>query len=432
MIKVKHYLLLPFIFLLFNFPLFAISVQNRVLENPFPSEFNLNNFPKEKNLENYNIDDLNHTKISLITIAPGKEIYSWFGHSALMVEQSDTVSIIYDYGVFSFNSQDFYKNFIQGKMYYMLLPSYSESRLEGPIDEDRTIKKLILNISNDKKIDIINYLNYNAQSQNNTYLYDFYDDNCATRIRDIINWITDNDFKTWAQKESFFDTFRSLSSAGLDRSLFVNWVLNSFLGNKCDLKITTWQKMFLPEYLESSIKEYGKIDTEEIYLYKSNSSSVFDTNKSSNHIILYCLVGFVLGCISLFLKVLKQDYNNLLYGIFNSIIILFLLIISSCIFYLTLFSHIQPAWYNENIYFLNPIVFSILFILSLNTLSRKKRSTIKLILFEKASMIYCCYLFLILIFKALFTNITYQNNIIIILPLFIYFFIHSFIFRTTR
>ncbi len=432
MIKVKHYILLPIIFLLFNFPLLAFSAQNRVLENPFPSERNLNNFSKEKSLDNYSLEELDNTKVSLITIAPGKEIYSWFGHSALMVEQSDNVSIIYDYGVFNFNSEDFYKNFIQGKMYYLLLPSYSESRLEGPIDEDRTITKLILNVSNIKKIDIINYLNFNAKSGNNIYLYDFYEDNCATRIRDIINWITDNDFKTWAQKESFFDTYRSLSSTGLDSSLFVNWVLNSFLGNKCDSKITTWQKMFLPEYLESAIKEYGKIDTQEIYLYKSKTSSVFEKEKSSNHIIFYCLFGFILGSISLFFKVLKQDYDNCLFGIFNSLVILFLLIVSSCIFYLTLFSHIQPAWNNENIYVLNPFIFFIMLILSLNTLSRKKRSTIKLIIFEKASMIYCGYLFVVLIFKALLTNLVYQNNIIIILPIFIYFFIHSFIFRTTR
>jgi len=155
MIKVKHYILLPFIFLIFNFPLFAFSAQNRVLENPFPSELNLKNFSKEKSLDNYDIQDLNNTKISLITIAPGKEIYSWFGHSALMVEQNDNVSIIYDYGIFSFNSEDFYKNFIQGKMYYLLLPSYSKARLEAPMDEDRTITKLVLNISNVKKIDII-------------------------------------------------------------------------------------------------------------------------------------------------------------------------------------------------------------------------------------------------------------------------------------
>jgi len=432
MIKVKHYILLPFIFLIFNFPLFAFSAQNRVLENPFPSELNLKNFSKEKSLDNYDIQDLNNTKISLITIAPGKEIYSWFGHSALMVEQNDNVSIIYDYGIFSFNSEDFYKNFIQGKMYYLLLPSYSKARLEAPMDEDRTITKLVLNISNVKKIDIINFLNYNAKSDNNTYLYDFYDDNCATRIRDIINWITDDDFKNWAQKESFFDTYRSLSSEVLDSSLFVNWVLNSFLGNKCDSRITIWQKMFLPEYLESSIKEYGKIGTEEIYLYKTNSSSVFETKKSSNHIIFYCIFGFILGSISLFFKGLKQNNENLLFGIFNSVIILFLLIVSTCIFYLTIFSHIQPAWYNENIYILNPFIFFILFILSLMTLSRKNRSTFYLIIFENASMIYSGYLISILILKSLLTNIVYQNNIIIILPIFIYFFVQSFIFRTSR
>jgi hypothetical protein len=433
MTKVKQIAILLIISLFPLATLSSISLQKTQLPNPFPSEENLQNFEKTTNLDQFDKEALDNIEISLITIAPADPIYSWFGHSAILVQQDENTSIIYDYGIFSFNSENFYKNFLQGKMYYLLLPSYAENRMEIPIEENRTVTKVKLNIADEKKVDIINFLNYNARSENNTYLYDFYVDNCATRIRDIVNWITDGDFEDWAKEQYTPYTYRILSTEELDRSLFVNWVLNSFLGKNCDINITTWEAMFAPQYLEQAFLDYEKLNPEASVVYQTDDSTTFDkVSSKSLHLLFYTLISVFLSIIALVLKKLKQDKKWRLYGIYNSIIIFFLLIVSLGITYLTLFSHIQPAWYNENIFFLNPVIVLILFYYSLNTLHKKKKSTRRLMKFEKVSFIYSIYLLIFIIAKNIFSNVLFQQNYIILVPLFIFFFIQSFILNTKR
>ncbi len=433
MTKVKQIAILLFISSFFIVSLFSISLQKTPLPNPFPSEENLQNFEKTISVEQYDKESLDNIEISLITISPADPIYSWFGHSAILVQQDANTSIIYDYGIFSFNSDNFYKNFLQGKMYYLLLPSYAEDRMEIPIEENRTVTKVTLNIADEKKVDIINFLNYNARSENNTYLYDFYVNNCATRIRDIINWITDGDFEKWAKDQYTPYTYRILSTEELDRSLIVNWVLNSFLGRNCDINITTWEAMFAPQYLEKAFLDYEKLNPQSSVIYKTDDSTTFDSASSKSlHLLFYTIISLVLSIIALILKKFKQDKKLCLYGIYNSIIIFSLLLISIGITYLTLFSHIQPAWYNENILFLNPIIYLILFYYSLNTLHKKKKSTRRLMKFEKVSFIYSLYLLLFIIAKNIFSNALYQQNYIILVPLFIFFFVQSFILNTKR
>lgn len=433
MIKVKRILIILFFSIIIISPLLGIDFTPKPLRNPFPSEENLNNFTKVKDIEGYDIDTLDSLEISLITISPGNPLYSWFGHSAIMVTQDENTSIIYDYGVFSFNSDNFYTNFIQGKMYYLLITSFAQSRVSIPIEEDRTVSKVVLNLDNKSKLDIVNFLNYNAQSENRTYLYDFYLDNCATRIRDIFNWVTDDDFKEWAKNQTTPYTFRILSSEELDRSFFVNWVLNSFLGQSSDEPISTWETMFLPKYLEKAVIDYGKFNTSSTLVYDSDTSSKFSEIPDIKlHLLSYIIISFVLSIIGLFFKKLKQNYRSRLFGIYNSIIILFLLIISCCITFLSFFSHIQPAWHNENIIFLNPIIYIILFIYSLKTLHKKHKSTRKLIKFEKISLIYSVYLIIYIIAKVLFSTVLIQSNYIIVIPIFIFFFVQSYIFYTKR
>jgi len=433
MIKVKHILFLLLFLVLSSTQLYSNTINNTPLVNPFPSEENLNNFEKVDSLNLYNENELDNIEISLITIAPGDPIYGWFGHSAILVQQKDQSSIIYDYGIFSFNSKNFYKNFIMGKMYYLLMPSLKNQRLSLPKEDDRTINKVVLNISDKNKVNIINFLNFNSQDENNTYLYDFYIDNCATRIRDIFNWVSDDDFKTWAQNQYTPFTFRILSTEQLDKSLAINWVLNSFLGSDCDKPTSTWENMFAPHYLEQAVIDYQKFNTDISKIYESESASTFDNEyEITHHLLFYAFIGLILGLIGLSFKQLKQDKKSRIFGIYNSVLTLFLLIISGCITFLMFFSHIQFAWNNENILFLNPLFCGILFISSLSTIKKKKRSTRNLIIYERLCNVYSVYLMVFIIVKVIYSDIFIQQNFIIIIPILLFFFVQSFILFTRR
>ena len=427
----KFYTALFFILLFLPVNIFSLDIYKEALNNPFPSEICLDKFNKTTNIDSYNQEELDNIKISLITITPGDPVYSWFGHSAIMVEQEDITSLIYDYGVFSFNSDNFIENFMLGKMYYLLLPSNTDYRLAQAYEEDIEVRKLELLLPNNKKLDIVNFLNYNSKDENRTYLYDFYLDNCATRIRDILNWVSGGDFKKWAENQYSPYTYRILSTKELSRSYFINWCLTAFLGPSCDLQTNSWENMFLPQYLEKSIIEYSGIETNEVILYKSESSTSFNSfNKAKHNILFYALFSFILAFFALFLKTIKQDKDSRLYGIFNIIINLFLLIISLAITFFVFYSNITATYNNENIFFLNPIITSLLFITSFLTLSKKENSTVKFITYERLCSVYSIYLLIYLVAKCASPDLLNQQNFVIIIPLFIYFSFQGLLLRT--
>jgi hypothetical protein len=124
--------------------------------------------------------------ISLITADPGEELYSLFGHSAIRVK--DTVNnqdLVFNYGTFNFNTPNFYMKFTRGKLLYMLSIQQFDRFKRSYEYEKRDLKEQILNLTQDQKQAIFQFLLWNYQPENRYYKYDFFFDNCATRIRDV-------------------------------------------------------------------------------------------------------------------------------------------------------------------------------------------------------------------------------------------------------
>ena len=131
--------------------------------------------------------DSSRLRISLLTCSPGEELYSTFGHSAIRVIDSNSVTDnVYNYGTFDFNEKGFYIKFIRGKLrYYVDVSSFLEFQQEYILD-NRGITEQVLNFSGEEKEKIRHALNENLKEENKFYMYDFFLDNCTTRLRDII------------------------------------------------------------------------------------------------------------------------------------------------------------------------------------------------------------------------------------------------------
>ena len=131
--------------------------------------------------------DSSRLRISLLTCTPGEELYSTFGHSALRVTDSNSVTdYVYNYGTFDFGEKDFYLKFIQGRLKYFLSAEPFYNFKNDYIADNRGITEQVLNFSAGEKISIYHALLENIKPENRFYLYDFFMDNCTTRLRDII------------------------------------------------------------------------------------------------------------------------------------------------------------------------------------------------------------------------------------------------------
>src|SRR4051812_24672160 len=121
-----------------------------------------------------------HVRISLLTCAPGQELYSTFGHTAIRITDSiRRTDIVYNYGTFEFDDPNFYMKFVRGKLDYFLSAAYYPDFMYEYQEEQRSVTEQVLNLSCTQKQQIVQALAINMQGANRMYKYDFVYDNCT-------------------------------------------------------------------------------------------------------------------------------------------------------------------------------------------------------------------------------------------------------------
>jgi len=131
--------------------------------------------------------DSSHIRISLLTCSPGEDLYAVFGHTALRITDSLAhTDIVYNYGTFNFEEPNFYLKFVRGKLDYALAYESLPQFLYGYTVEKRNVFEQELQLTAVQKQQIISFLQQNLMGNNRFYKYDFFYDNCTTRVRDIL------------------------------------------------------------------------------------------------------------------------------------------------------------------------------------------------------------------------------------------------------
>jgi hypothetical protein len=127
-------------------------------------------------------------QFSILTCSPGNDLYSLFGHTAIRVQDmrnGKIMDLVFNYGTFDF-TDDFYVKFAMGKLDYKLSISHFGDFQKSYIDELRGIEEQPLLLNHAQRSHLWELLQANYKPENQAYRYDFFYDNCATRVRDII------------------------------------------------------------------------------------------------------------------------------------------------------------------------------------------------------------------------------------------------------
>ena len=199
--------------------------------------------------------DSSHLRISLLTCTPGDELYSIFGHSAYRVIDSSSVTdVVYNYGTFDFNDEGFYIKFARGKLMYYVSAARFDDFVFDYQSSNRGITEQVLNLTAAEKTTIQHFLNNNLKEENKYYKYDFFFDNCTTRLRDILKKNHDSSF-TINPVMPAGTTFRQAIYQYLDKGQ-QHWSklgIDLLLGKPCDAVMTAEQMQFLPDNLMKSL-----------------------------------------------------------------------------------------------------------------------------------------------------------------------------------
>ncbi|MBO7055879.1 MAG: DUF4105 domain-containing protein [Bacteroidales bacterium] len=210
-------------------------------------------------------------QISVLVCSPGEPIYSQFGHAAIRVcDTAKDVDVVFDYGVFEIDDVlSFAWNFLTGEMYYLLdaRPYHFTKTIYEY--EQRGIVEYTLNLTQQEKEQLCKYLLWNLKPQNKSYLYNFFDDNCATRIRDIIENVCGD--VEWSMEEQ--ETWRQTLLRYMGESSWEAWGSNLGLGLPADKMMTVRNMMFVPDYLGKCI-ENGIVTKEDAATGKLETKNV--------------------------------------------------------------------------------------------------------------------------------------------------------------
>jgi hypothetical protein len=192
------------------------------------------------------------TDVYLLTCAPGNATYSIYGHTALRICVRGTeIDRVYNWGIFDFSTPNFAYRFAKGRLDYML-GSYSyDTFIYEYITEGRAVWSQPLNLTTAEKVKLFSLINENLRPENIKYRYDFFFDNCATRIRDILV-ASASDTIIFPVKEKQ-QTFRQLIDAKQKVLPWIDFGADMLLGLQADRKATPADEMFLPSYLKDNL-----------------------------------------------------------------------------------------------------------------------------------------------------------------------------------
>ncbi|EPR74565.1 hypothetical protein ADIWIN_0417 [Winogradskyella psychrotolerans RS-3] len=191
-------------------------------------------------------------EISVLTIGPGESLNDAFGHNGFRIKDTNLeIDVVYGYGEYDFDAPNFYLKFAQGKLNYLISRHNFDRFFYAYTNANRTIEEQVLNLSREEKQNVFNFLENNYKPENRRYLYDFFYDNCATRIRDVAQTTTKGDLKFISPEHLEPKTFRELIHEQVGLNTWGSFGIDIALGSVIDRQASAKEFMFLPKYIHA-------------------------------------------------------------------------------------------------------------------------------------------------------------------------------------
>jgi hypothetical protein len=194
-------------------------------------------------------------QVFLITIGQGSEVWEKFGHNALWFRNSTgTIDISYNWGTFDFDQPHFLQRFLTGDTRYWVVGIPGTYLIEAYREYDRTVVLQRLHLTQEQARRAFEFAQWNARDENKYYRYDYYLDNCSTRVRDLIDFAVGGQLKT-AMRDTVSRTYRTETLRLLDDMKLMQLGVEAALGEPADRHLTKWQDAFIPMRLRNDLRD---------------------------------------------------------------------------------------------------------------------------------------------------------------------------------
>ena len=219
--------------------------------------------------------DGSELRVYILTFGPGDDAWEKFGHNAIrIVDPSAPLKkrdVLYNWGTFKFD-KSFYWKFVQGRLLYQMSSDPTIPLVEYYAEVlHRTIRQQELNLTPAQKLQLHDLLLQTDTDANRFYLYDYYRNNCTTKIRDVIDQLINGQLAAASKGVPSGASYRFHTDRLDADTLWLYVALEGVLGNPVDRPIDRWQETFLPEKLHDRLNEVMvNIDAKPMPLVKAD------------------------------------------------------------------------------------------------------------------------------------------------------------------
>jgi len=304
----------------------------------------------------------------LLTCAPGTETYSIYGHSALRIaipeKNTDTV---YNWGVFDFNTPNFVWKFAKGRLDYMLMAESLNGFLQSYFYEQRLVYSQKINLEPVETRKLILLINENLKPENIKYRYDFFYDDCSTRIRDLLEKSIGEKLKYPPAVSGKIPTFREMVGKYQKPYPWYKFGVDLLMGSTSDKRAVFRDRMFLPVDMKDGLSEAVILRSGRMIPLLQNPEVLLDFSDPvvkhnflvSPPVVFTLLIMMILILTAKVQSIKANRFIDIIIYVVFSILALFM------IFFNFFTDHQQMRW-NLNIIWLNPVILVCLIILILN------------------------------------------------------------------
>jgi hypothetical protein len=197
--------------------------------------------------------------VYVLTFGPGDHPFYKFGHDAIWIHNAAATGDplkrdpVYNWGTFAFGDPALIPKFILGRFLYWLSKAPIGWTVRAYQAENRSVEAQELNLTAAQKKMLFDMLEENAKEENKYYRYDYYRDNCATRVRDAIDKVIGGKLKEASQEPASM-TWRAHTLRLTADDAVLSMALDVVMGSVIDQRINQWQEMFLPAYVQTSLR----------------------------------------------------------------------------------------------------------------------------------------------------------------------------------
>jgi hypothetical protein len=183
----------------------------------------------------------------LVTFSPGEIYFERFGHNAIWLrEPAQGLDHTFNFGYFDFEQEDFFLRFMRGRMLYFSVAQPAIREFEYYRQVNRSIRAQKLKLSPTQYQRLRDYLLNEVQPENRNYRYDYYLNNCSTRIRDALDIALDGELSARTSQTPAILNFRDQTRRLTQTQFWYYLGLETGLGMPVDRAVSRWDEMFIP------------------------------------------------------------------------------------------------------------------------------------------------------------------------------------------